>query len=244
VDPKRYSGPRADPGQSPQRGPAVGQQRRPDGRVGGVAAGAAGASASAAKGAGAAGGAPPRKGPAVQEALDRVGQDIKQLRVDFERFFSGALPIPPEELRGRVEAQLRVLRNTSVTVAESFRLGDLEARFSSYNEFFNRRLRDREEGRQRSTQSLPREPAGFDAARGILVGDSVAPEAAAALYHGLASATQGPRFDLDTFAAYLLRQAAAIRAKTGCAEVQFRLAHEDGKTKLKARPVGAKRHRS
>jgi hypothetical protein len=32
----------------------------------------------------------------------------------------------------------------------------------------------------------------------------------------------------------------AIREKTGCSEVQFRLAAEDGKIKLKARPVAAR----
>jgi len=32
----------------------------------------------------------------------------------------------------------------------------------------------------------------------------------------------------------------AIREKTGCAAVQFRLATEDGKVKLKARPVAAR----
>jgi hypothetical protein len=33
---------------------------------------------------------------------------------------------------------------------------------------------------------------------------------------------------------------AALREKTGCREVQFRLATEDGKVKLKARPVAAR----
>jgi hypothetical protein len=32
----------------------------------------------------------------------------------------------------------------------------------------------------------------------------------------------------------------AIREKTGCTQVQFRLATEDGKVRLKARPVAAR----
>jgi hypothetical protein len=32
----------------------------------------------------------------------------------------------------------------------------------------------------------------------------------------------------------------ALKAKTGCDEVQFRLADEDGKLKLKARPVASR----
>jgi len=66
----------------------------------------------------------------------------------------------------------------------------------------------------------------------------------AALYHGLAGGDagdkrEGPRFDLASFGSYLERQAAAIRVKTGCEEVQFRLAAEDGKLKLKARPLAS-----
>ena len=39
--------------------------------------------------------------------LDQLGRDLKQLQVDYERFFNGALPTPPEELRNRIQTQLR-----------------------------------------------------------------------------------------------------------------------------------------
>ncbi|HTQ78540.1 MAG TPA: MXAN_5187 C-terminal domain-containing protein, partial [Thermoanaerobaculia bacterium] len=77
----------------------------------------------------------------------------------------------------------------------------------------------------------------YDVQRGILIAGKVDPEAAEALYQGLAR-SEAPKFDLDSFRTYLERQAAAIRTRTGCEQVQFRLAEEDGKLKLKARPVG------
>jgi hypothetical protein len=184
-----------------------------------------------------------RQVPGLAETLDQLGRDIQQLRVDFERFFNGALPFPPDELRGRIQAQLRNLRGMSMIAAvDNFRLGDLEARFNSYNEMFNRRLRDAEEGRHAAARPAPGPAAQrFDPAAGIVVGDRIDPEAAEALYQGLAAAPgESVRFDLDSFQTYLTRQAAAIREKTGCAQVQFRLASEDGKLKLKARPVTAR----
>jgi hypothetical protein len=184
-----------------------------------------------------------RQTPGAGEALDRLGRDIQQLRVDFERFFSGALPFPPEELRNRVQAQLRTLRGMNLLAAvDNFRLGDLEARFNSYNELFNRRLRGREEGRQPAVHSIPAaDPRRLDPELGIVFGDRIDPQGVEALYQGLAAAPgDNPRFDLDSFQTYLTRQVAAIRAKTGCTEVQFRLASEDGKLKLKARPVAAR----
>ncbi len=179
----------------------------------------------------------------LQEAVDRLAQDVQQLRIDFERFFAGALPFPPEDLRVRVQTQLRNLRNGSGgTAVDNFRLGEIEARFNSYNELFNRRLRDREEGRQRAGRPSVPPPPRYDPERGITVGSQLEPAAVEALYRGLAaSAGAGPRFDLESFGAYLLRQAAAIRDKTGCDEVQFRLAPEEGRMKLKARPIGGRR---
>lgn len=190
-------------------------------------------------------GAPaPRQAPGLGDVLDQLGRDIQQLRVDFERFFNGALPFPPEELRGRVQAQIRQLRGMSnlATAVDNFRLGDMEARFNSYNELFNRRVRDNEEGRHPATRPVaPPPPRRYDPEQGIVFGDRIDPRAAEALYQGLAASPgDSPRFDLDSFQTYLARQVTAIREKTGCSQVQFRLAAEDGKIKLKARPVAAR----
>lgn len=181
------------------------------------------------------GGPPP---PTVPVLLDQLGRDIKQLQVDFERFFNGALPFPPEEQRNRVQAQLRQLRNLNLSAAvDNFRLADLESRYNTYNELWNRRIRDIEEGRRMVARPAAPEVPRYDVQRGIVVAGSVEPEAAEALYQGLAR-SEAPKFDLDSFRTYLDRQAAAIRVRTGCDQVQFRLASEDGKMKLKARPVG------
>ncbi len=185
-----------------------------------------------------------RQAPGLGDLLDQLGRDIQQLRVDFERFFNGALPFPPDELRGRVQAQIRQLRGMTslATAVDSFRLGDMEARFNSYNELFNRRVRDNEEGRHPAARPAPA-PASrrYDPEQGIVFGDRIDPQAAEALYQGLAASPgDSPRFDLDSFQTYLARQVNAIREKTGCAQVQFRLAAEDGKIKLKARPVTAR----
>ena len=177
--------------------------------------------------------------PPVPEMLDQLGRDLKQLQVDFERFFNGALPFPPEELRNRIQSQLRQLRNLNLTAAvDNFRMADLEARYNTYNELWNRRVRDLEEGRHaaRPVVAAPEAPR-YDVERGILVAGPVLREAAEALYEALAR-SEAPKFDLDSFRTYLERQAVAIRTRTGCGQVQFRLADEDGKLKLKARPVG------
>ena len=59
--------------------------------------------------------------------------------------------------------------------------------------------------------------------------------AVAALYQGLYR--RNPKMDLERFRTYIERQADVIRSKTGCQDIQFRIAVQDGKVKLKARPI-------
>jgi len=215
VDPKRPS----RPGQGPNRMAQLPNPKRP-GAPGGAAA--------------------PGAAPPLGEILDQLAREIRQLQIDCERFFNGGLPLPPEELRNRIQAQIRQLRTLKITTTlDNYRLGDLEARFNSTNELFNRRLRDREEGRQPGVHhTVHPERRRYDPREGVTLGGSFDPEAVEALYQGLASRPgDGPKFDLDSFEKYLARQVAALREKTGCDQVQFRLAEEDGKLKLKARPV-------
>jgi hypothetical protein len=180
------------------------------------------------------------RAPALGDTLDQLNLEIRKLQIEYEKFFNGGLPTPPEELRNRIQAQIRHLRTLKVTsTMDNYRLGDVEARFNSYNELFNRRLRDREEGRRPgAVHAAPAERRRYDPRAGITFGGSFDPEAVEALYQGLASRPgDGPKFDLDSFEKYLARQVGALREKTGCDQVQFRLAEEDGKLKLKARPV-------
>lgn len=169
--------------------------------------------------------------------IDRLDDRIKDLRVEYERFFNGALPIPPVELQGHIQKMIRRLRNRPMPAfADQFRLTQLEARFNSFVELANRRLREREEGRG-ATRAAASRDGRPDPGEGIVVGESVASEAVEALYAGLCQGREAPRFDLESFRTYLDRQSASIRSKTGCREVRFRVVDEGGQMKLKARPI-------
>ena len=171
----------------------------------------------------------------VSQRIDRLGSKVHRLQVEYRRFLNGAVEVPPERLHSEIQTELRRLRGENLKgVEENLRLSNLEAKLASYTEMFGRRLREQEEGRRTERQVSERPP---DAERGVVVGDEADPEAVETLYRGLQGSGQRPRFDLDSFRTYLERQAEGIRRKTGCAQVVFRIAEEEGKTKLKARPV-------
>jgi hypothetical protein len=184
----------------------------------------------------AAAGGPP---PGWEASLARLEERIEQFRIDSERYFHGGLELPPEDLRDRIQRQLRELRLVPARAAvEQFRLGSLEARFNSLSELFGRRLRDREEGRgpQRPRTATVARPR-HDARAGIVFdGPSMEGEAVAALYGSLV-ADGNSRLELETFRAYLAKQLLEIRGRAGTNAVQFRVVREGEKLKLKAKPL-------
>lgn len=159
---------------------------------------------------------------------------VDQYRVDGQRFFAGDLKLPPDELRDRITSTLRRLQSSNLTTsADSFRLGALEGRFNSHSELFGRRLRERETG---TAVHRPQEPKPrHDPVQGVLMSHDGSVEA---LYKGLYAQGSGRSgMDLERFRGHLQKQAEAIRAKTGCTDIQFRIAEEQGKKKIKARPI-------
>lgn len=184
--------------------------------------------------------APPPPHPDLERRLGQLAEAIEQFRVDGERFFNGNLAVPPEELRTRLQAMLRELRGVQMrAAADQYRLGSLEARFNSLSELFGRRLREREEGRgAHPARPVAASPAReLDARSGIELRDARDATAVEAIWSGLAAAGGGRRLELETFRDYLARQIDEIRAKTGASSVQFRVVEEEGRLKLKAKPV-------
>ena len=178
---------------------------------------------------------------AWESRLQRTEEMVEQFRVDIERFWNGALAIPPEELRTKIQRELRELRGVSLRAAlDQFRLGTIEARFNSLSELFGRRLRDREEGRGLAVPRLVAAPKPrHDPQAGIVFYGEPEAVAVEALWSGLVASGGGARIELETFRGYITRQLGEIRTKTGAAAVQFRVVQEEGKLKLKAKPVAS-----
>ncbi len=176
----------------------------------------------------------------IHALIDRIQKRVERFRIDIERYFNGALPFPPEELRNQIHHDFRLAQDgTMRSAADQFRLSGLEARFNTLSELFGRRLREREEGRGAVTPTPPptRQRLEYDPRAGIVLGAQPDDDAVEALWGGLATAGAGAKFELDTFRTYIARQVMQIRTKTGSEAVLFRVVQEEGKLKLKAKPL-------
>lgn len=201
---------------------------------------------------------------ALNEDLDMLDRSIRQLQIEWEKFFGGAERKPPLELKGRVEALIRQWAYSEIrNNTERFRYQTLTSRYNTFNELWSKRLRALEEGRP--VAHLPRtaatpqppppaaEPARAEAARATRL--PAAPssgevrisrpeqetDAVRALFEQYVEARKRAgeagvvRF--DSFEKVIAQQATRILGQKGGQAVDFRLETKDGKVTLKARPV-------
>src|SRR5512139_3958851 len=98
------------------------------------------------------------------EQLALIERAMQALIRDWERFFAGDLRVPPHDDSDRLGRRLRLLAEDSGgSRVDRFRLEQLQHRFQTYLQNWERMLRDREEGRAR-TGAAARTPAAEVAA--------------------------------------------------------------------------------
>jgi hypothetical protein len=88
----------------------------------------------------------------------------------WERYFSGVDRVPPEDEKKRINRRIRKLAEQTVNRrAEQFRIEQLQHRFMTYSQNWERMLREREEGRAvqpHTDAELRRSPAANAAGAG------------------------------------------------------------------------------
>lgn len=86
----------------------------------------------------------------TEEALNRIEVGIRQLKVQYDMFFSGAMPRQPFETRKELEIQIKTLGDTRMQrFADRYRYNSLAAKYQSMTELWSKMIRAKEEGRLR-----------------------------------------------------------------------------------------------
>jgi hypothetical protein len=184
----------------------------------------------------------------IQRDLQALAADLKRLEGEYNMFFSGRLPRPPWETRGRVEAVIkRYDRGVSMGTGDRFRFEMLQSRFQSLVELWDRGLRSREEGRPGPfAQPLPKapkkvaaKPAGGNVVSVTAFTDPVKEmDKLHTLYDSLMDARRQHGEDVvpfHKFAALVKNQVSKLQDQ-GNSEVAFRVAVKDGKVAFTVRP--------
>ena len=194
----------------------------------------------------------------VEEDLTGLDHAIRQLQIEWDKFFSGIEKKPPNDLKNKVEAVIRRHANAEIrNNTERFRYQTMVAKYNTLNELWGKKLRAREEGKAFGVHGLKADvlppPAPAPAApppRAVRAGGSGEfrvqnPErdlaAVKALYDNFLVARQqageGAPVKFESFQKLIAQQASRILSDKGAQAVDFRLETKDGKVSLKAKVV-------
>jgi hypothetical protein len=180
----------------------------------------------------------------LQKDLDQLAAELKRLEAEYNMFFSGRLPRPPWETRGRIEALIkRYDRGYSMSTGDRYKFEALQAKFQKLVDLWDRGVRSREEGRRGPfAQPLPKavrkKPEPGTVVNVTAISDPVREmDKLHSLYDSLMDARRQHGEDVvpfHKFAALVKNQVTKLKEE-GNAQVAFRVAVKNGKVAFTAR---------
>lgn len=193
---------------------------------------------------------------AVEEELDKLEDNIRRLKIEYEAYFNGGQPRPPNDTQWRVENTLKKLSDgvSRLTFAQRFRYTTLQQRYGMYSELWRRRLKDREEGPRKTSLDLKHEREREalrerDAKRDRLMAPrafrvnwsdpSSEPGKVDELFSAFVSAKKQCGEDgnvaADAFKKFVAQKTEQLKKELRCEQVEYSVEVENGQVRLKAK---------
>lgn len=86
------------------------------------------------------------KKDSLEDQIDRLEEDIRRLKIDFEIYFNGGSKMPPHAARASLEARIsRLNGDRGLSYGSRYKLNTMVSRYNSYRHLWRRRLKDRGE---------------------------------------------------------------------------------------------------
>jgi hypothetical protein len=185
-------------------------------------------------------------GKDAESDLQLLDVKIKQARNEYEQYFLGTRPREPQMVRGEVQKMITYYTNVSIpNTAQRFRFNSLQARYFSLRRHWDNTLRKMEDGtyQRHVFKANIRKPTAAEETAKAPQPRAEAPKPGAPdLFADYVAAREScgqkvEQLDRARIEAQIAKQREALRARTGCTDVRFRVVVEDGRAKLKASPV-------
>lgn len=194
----------------------------------------------------------------LDEELSQLEKDIRQLQIEYDTYFSGGRPRPPNDTEWRVTRAIKRFAELGgqMKYAERFRYNALASRYAKYNEVWRQRARRVESGhsafgysktaRELEKQRLEEASARHDAwLRGehrakVAMSDPLRQtEQVQQLYHKMIEAKkaagENANINYEQFSQFVRQKTEELRKQMHTKSVQFEVSVESGQVKLKAK---------
>lgn len=178
----------------------------------------------------------------IDQDLERLENEIRKLKIEYDIYFNGGSVKPPLDTRGRVDSQVKRLYDMrGLSFGQRFRYNSLVARYNVLKELWRRQQKDFE------AVGRPPTPEAQAAAKNRTVvvrcyDPRMEPDKVCQLYDHLIEAKRecGERIGnltLEVFSQFLNSRADHIKDRLASRAVDFVVGVADGRVKFAARPV-------
>jgi hypothetical protein len=173
----------------------------------------------------------------IAHKLAGIEQNLKELVIRYEQYFAGGEKREPLKERESLAGRLRRFANHRITQTDlRFKYQNLATRFHTYTGYWDRILRQMDEGH--NARHVPCRKEMTDKEISSAQKDNQVDEV---IYRELLEAhrtckIEGAAPNQKQVAAFLEKQKDKIQEKFGDRKVEFRVVIEDGKPKIKVRP--------
>ena len=184
------------------------------------------------------------------EELNKLEDDLRRLKIEYEVFFSGGAPRPPHDTLFRVETLIKRYSadQSKLNFGQRFRFAALVQKFAVNNQLWRRKLQEKEEGRsltgvpRRAATALVREtamPVDDGVVRVVCSDPEGETEKVEQLFRAMQDARRqvGERpdgLDAAAFQKFIRDKTRQIKEKLGCDKVQFSISVEGDKVRFRA----------
>lgn len=179
----------------------------------------------------------------VDEDFNKLEDDLRRLKIEYEVYFNGATPRPPRDTLFRVENTIKRYSSdqSMLNFSQRFRFTSLAQKYAVNSNLWRRKLQEKEEGRSvTGPHKHPKDLLAEDGTVRVICSDpDVETEKVSLLLQAMVEARRqaGERadfLDLAAFQKFIKAKTQQVKEKLGCDKVLFSVSVKDGKVKFKA----------
>ena len=178
----------------------------------------------------------------IRKELKNLEVLLRELQIQYEQYFMGVIPHEPVKLHREVKKLIREIRKAPFKKpAIRYRQLTLESRYQTYNDYWQRVLRKREDGTYSKDvfkAAMRERHSREDRELGTVKGSAAASMRSLFLSYKQALERQTglkQNIDFKSFQKVLMTRAKAHRAKHGNQKLAFRVVVKEGRVSIKVR---------
>ncbi len=179
----------------------------------------------------------------VDEEFNKLDDDIRRLKIEYEVYFNGGAPRPPHDTLYRVETTIKRYSSdqSKLNFSQRFRFTNLVQKYAVNAQLWRRKLQEKEEGR--SLTGPVRRPIDMPVDDGMVRVVCSDPDKETENVNRLLQAMKearvqagetGSNIDAAAFHKFVKDKTKQIKDTLGCDKVQFSVTVEGGKVKFRA----------